>query len=226
MGVCIRTGANLILDLPQFFWRHLVGQKFTLDDFYEIEIKLVNNLKQMLQQTESEFEQNEHFWTTILSDGVQVDLRPDGSTKRVQYNEVTKFVSETILARLRESQPQYSAIKRGIAKIIPWSLLNIVTSKELEIWVCGKPHVDIDLLRRHTKYQGGSDAYNEEHPVVKNFWLFLASLREDERQKFIKFCWGQERIPANDEAFVSQNVRFMIKPAPKTDKKKQPLDQD
>jgi hypothetical protein len=40
MGVCIRTGANLILDLPQFFWKQLVGQKITLDDLYEIESKL------------------------------------------------------------------------------------------------------------------------------------------------------------------------------------------
>ena len=174
----------------------------------------------MLAQCEDEFDCNELFWTTTLSDGVQIDLRPKGSTTRVLYSEVKDYVSETIMARLRESQLQYNAIKRGIAKVIPPSLFNIVTAKELEIWVCGRNNVDIDLLRRHTKYQGGSDAYSEDHPVIKNFWLFLGSLREDERQKFIKFCWGQERIPANDEAFVSQNVRFMIKPAPKQDKKK------
>ena len=70
MGVCIRTGANLILDLPQLFWKQLVGQKVTLDDLYEIEIKLVNHLKQMLLQTEEDFNTNEVFWTTNLSEGV------------------------------------------------------------------------------------------------------------------------------------------------------------
>jgi hypothetical protein len=44
------------------------------------------------------------------------------------------------------------------------------------------------------------------------FWQFLRELREDEKQKFIKFCWGQERIPANDGDFTRNNVRFMIKP--------------
>ena len=83
------------------------------------------------------------------------------------------YVSEVIKARLKESQLQYNAIKRGIAKHIPPSLFNIVTAKELEIWVCGRNNVDIDLLRHHTKYQGGSDAYSEEHAVIKNFWLFL-----------------------------------------------------
>lgn len=39
-------------------------------------------------------------------------------------------------------------------KIIPEALLNMVTYNELETWVCGKSIVDMDLLRRHTKYGG------------------------------------------------------------------------
>jgi hypothetical protein len=85
-----------------------------------------------------------------------------------------------------------------------------VTSKELEIWVCGKNTIDIDLLMRHTSYSG---AYKIDHPVIQTFWKMLRECREDEKQKFIKFCWGQERIPANDQSFTSQNVRFMIKQA-------------
>jgi len=53
-----------------------------------------------------------------------------------------------------ESRPQLQAIKRGISKIIPASLLNIVTSKELEVWVCGRNIIDVELLKRHTQYGG------------------------------------------------------------------------
>lgn len=81
-------------------------------------------------------------------------------------------------------------------------MLNIVTSKELEVWVCGRNIIDVDLLQRHTEYGGkGEGDYNENTPLIKMFWKFMHSLREDEKQKFIKFCWGQERIPANDEEF-------------------------
>jgi hypothetical protein len=76
-----------------------------VDDLCEIEIKLVKNLKEMLMQTQEEFESNEVFWTTILSDGSQLDLRPNGATTRVQYADVEQYVRETIEARLRESQP-------------------------------------------------------------------------------------------------------------------------
>jgi len=83
------------------------------------------------------------------------------------------------------------AIKRGISKIVPVSLLNIVTSKELEIWVCGRNIIDVDLLKRHTQYGGsGEGDYDETSPVIKLFWKLLASMREDEKLLFIKFCWG------------------------------------
>lgn len=75
-----------------------------------------------------------------------------------------------IHTRLRESQAQYQAIKRGISKMIPKSLLNIVTSKELEVWVCGKNVVDVELLQRHTKYSG---QYDKEHPVIERFWQMM-----------------------------------------------------
>ena len=29
----------------------------------------------------------------------------------------------------------------------------------------------------------------------------------------MKFCWGQERLPANDEEFERTQTRFMIKPS-------------
>lgn len=103
------------------------------------------------------------------------------------YKDVQQYVTETIEMRLKESLPQYNAIKRGISKIIPCSLFNIVTAKELEIWVCGKSSVDIDLLMRHTSYSG---TYNIDHPVIQNFWTMVKQCTKEERQKFIKFCWG------------------------------------
>jgi len=145
-------------------------------------------------------------------------LKPDGANTILKYEEIEEYVRAVIETRLKESQLQYQAIKRGIAKIIPKSLLNIMTSKELEIWVCGKNIIDVELLSRHTKYSG---EYEVEHPVMKMFWRMMNEMLESDRQKFIKFCWGQERIPPNDASFSAQNVRMMIKMAPKTETQEQ-----
>lgn len=41
MGVCIRTGVNLILDLPQMVWKQLVDQRVVLDDLIEVDYRFV-----------------------------------------------------------------------------------------------------------------------------------------------------------------------------------------
>jgi Ubiquitin-protein ligase len=66
------------------------------------------------------------------------------------------------------------------------------------------------LLQRHTRYSGG---LNEDSPRVKFLWQVLKELSETEKLRFVKFCWGQERLPANDEEFERTQTRFMIKPA-------------
>ena len=39
----------------------------------------------------------------MLSDGSQVDLKPKGSQIKVKYEELSDYIGETIMARLRES---------------------------------------------------------------------------------------------------------------------------
>jgi hypothetical protein len=73
MGVCIRTGANMMLDLSQIIWKRLVGQKITLDNLQEIEKKFVDKMNHFLTISESEFNQTELFWTTILTDNSEIE---------------------------------------------------------------------------------------------------------------------------------------------------------
>ena len=98
------------------------------------------------------------------------------------------------MAKMKESQLQCKAIKRGISKIVPEALLNLVTHKELETWICGKKDVDIELLQRHTKYGGENKTtgydISEGSDLIKWFWEALTEFSNQDRLKFIKFCWG------------------------------------
>lgn len=48
---------------------------------------------------------------------------------------------------------------------------------------------------------------------MKYLWEVLKELSDTEKLRFVKFCWGQERLPANDEEFERTQTRFMIKPS-------------
>ncbi len=108
----------------------------------EIEKKFLEKMNRLLTVSEAEFKQNEVPWTTTLCDGTEVELKQG----LVSYDERVEYVRQSIKAKLQESRLQCLAIKRGISKIIPSSIFNIVTSKELETWICGKNHIDLDLL--------------------------------------------------------------------------------
>ena len=73
---------------------------------------------------------------------------------------------------------------------MPQAFLNIGTYEELETWVCGQRKVDIELLKRHANYSGNDPDYRADSKLIKMFWQFLEEISEDERQRFIKFCWG------------------------------------
>jgi len=78
----------------------------------------------------------------------------------------------------------------------------------MELYVCGKQIPDFNMLKRHTEYHG---EYNENHPLIKWFWKILFSMTDAEKLRFVKFCWGQERLPATDDQFEITQTRFMIK---------------
>ncbi len=90
-----------------------------------------------------------------------------------------------------------------------------MTYKELERLVCGKKTVDIEMLRSHTKY---TLDINEQTARCKWLWEILNEISDDDKVKFIKFCWGQERLPPTNEEYDKMQVQFTIKPY--IDKKK------
>lgn len=92
---------------------------------------------------------------------------------------------------------------------IPSHYLDVINERDLELQVCGKNTPDLELLKRHTKYSG---SLTIDSGLIKMFWNTLENFREDDKLRFIKFCWCQERLPANDEEFIRRNTRFMIKP--------------
>ena len=89
-----------MLDLSQMIWKRLVGQKITIDNLLEIEKKFVDRMNQLLVMSESEFNQNELLWTTVLSDNQEIELKQGGSSIPVAYTDRVEYVKLSIKAKL------------------------------------------------------------------------------------------------------------------------------
>jgi hypothetical protein len=214
MACSVRTSTHFSMDLAPLFWKKLVGEKVGIEDLDEID-KRATDLLRIIEGCPSKevFDQEigrSLYFVTTLSDGSTVELKKNGSRLKVSYADRLEFIRRSIDARLQEFSLQVQAIREGVAKLVPSPWLNIVSGADLEVMICGRPTVDIELLRKHTKYAGGLD---ENSPRIQFFWEVIAELSTQEQLRLIKFCWGQERLPATSEEFDRYNVRFMIKPA-------------
>ncbi|CAD8163525.1 unnamed protein product [Paramecium octaurelia] len=211
MAIAIRTATHFSLDLPSIFWKQIVGEKITFEDIEQIDATMCNLINFMQECPESTFEENIfENWVTLRTDKSVQELKENGSKIPVKYEERLEYINKLIEVKCTESELQCESLIKGLIKIIPSPLLNWVSAEDLELWVCGRPIVDVDLLKRHTRYSGD---LNENSDRIKFFWEALYELSEQEKLRFIKFCWGQERLPANDEEFDRNQIRFMIKPS-------------
>ena len=56
-------------------------------------------------------------------------------------------------------------------------LLKLFTWMELEILVCGRPEIDIEVLRNHTEYRG----FRRTDPTIRYFWYACRAQRMRQR---------------------------------------------
>ncbi|KAH9090129.1 hypothetical protein Ae201684P_014881 [Aphanomyces euteiches] len=218
MGCCLRTGVHLPLRIAPIIWKCLVQQPLTLIDLKQIDQSLHDSL--LCLQSDPNLLESLTF-TTSLSDGTFVELVKDGADKVVTKANLSEYIRLVQQVRLNECKPQVDAMLQGISKIVPLPLLPLCTWTELQQWVCGSQAIDIELLKRHTKYSAGMTV--DKNPHLEYFWRALASFSDDDRRRFINFAWGQESLPADDAEFDRTRTRLLIKPPPATDKSQDSL---
>jgi len=201
MGVALRTGETLNIDLPSLLWKQLLGEKVTLADLEAIDKLCVQALSHLQDASREKFDSlSVDKFTTLLSNGKEVEVKPNGRSIPVLYENRYEFVDLNVSTRLHESDQQVRAIRKGLNSIVPANMLSLFSSFDLEMLVCGNPEIDVDLLRKHTHYQGIS----AHTPLVKNMWRVLDSFNTHERQMFIRFVWGRSRLPLTESDWTQQ----------------------
>jgi len=210
-GCCLRTSVRFPLELCRPVWKALVGEELTASDLYSVDAACMDALA-FIEHTSDEdaLAALAQPFTTKLSDGTLVELKEQGEDQLVTVANRREYVRLVVAARLVESQAQVEAIRRGLAQIVPLQLLNLLTARELELLICGRTSIDVDLLRRHTVYSG----VDASAPHIQLFWQVLQQMDQHQRRLFIRFSWAQERLPLDDAEFQRTHTRLLIKPSP------------
>lgn len=148
-------------------------------------------------------------FTVMSSAKEEVELVPGGKHVRVTWDDKEAYAHAVASYRLSEFKPVCDDIARGVATILPSATLGLFTWREFLTLVCGKPTVDVDLLRRRTIYGDGCQATD---PHIAFFWDVLGDFTDEQKSSFLRFVWGRSRLPTHAADFTQD---FKISGLPK-----------
>jgi len=195
MGIALRTSNTLNLDLPSMVWKQLLDEEVDQSDLEAVDKLCIQALTELsnLNQQKFDYLVMEKF-TTLTSDGKEVELKPNGKEIPVTFEMRDEFVRLSVQYRLHEGDQHIRAIKKGLHAIVPANMLSLFSGYDLELMVCGNPMVDLKVLRKHTQYRHISAGST----LIKNLWKCLESFNMEERQLFLRFVWGRSRLPVSE----------------------------
>jgi ubiquitin-protein ligase E3 A len=123
----------------------------------------------------------------------KVELVPGGSSILVTKHNKKYFVELVVEWHLDKSiASAFAEFKQGFYSVASGSSLVLFNHHELELLVCGLPHLDFHALQNATVYEGG---YGPDHPTVRAFWNTVHSLTVEEKKRLLSFVTGCDRAP-------------------------------
>uniref|UniRef100_A0A3Q3VWY8 E3 ubiquitin-protein ligase HERC2 n=1 Tax=Mola mola TaxID=94237 RepID=A0A3Q3VWY8_MOLML len=191
LGIAIRTGSPLSLNLAEPVWKQLAGMNLTIADLSEVDKDFIPGLMYIRdnEATSEEFEAMTLPFTVPNASGQDIQLSSKYS--HITLENRAEYVRLAINYRLHEFDEQVSAVREGMARVVPVPLLSLFTGYELETMVCGSPDIPLHLLKSVATYKG----VEPTSALIQWFWEVMESFSNTERSLFLRFVWGRTRLP-------------------------------
>ncbi|XP_072386929.1 E3 ubiquitin-protein ligase HERC2 [Diabrotica undecimpunctata] len=206
MGIAIRTGSPLSLNLAEPVWKQLAGIELTPADLTEIDRDYVPGLLCIRDMAPEEplFQNLEMPFSTPSSCGTDVHLST--RYKRITFENRLEYVRLALNFRLHEFDEQVKAVRDGMSRVVPVPLLSLFSGYELETMVCGSPDIPLTLLKSVATYKG----IDSSAPLIQWFWEVMEEFTNQERSLFLRFVWGRTRLPRTIADFRGRDFVIQI----------------
>ena len=194
-GLALYNTVLLDVRFPMAVYRKLLGHSLGLEDMVDEEIK--NGLQALLDYEGDDVEDIfclsfEVTWNSLGMEK-RVELKPGGASIPVTSSNKEEYVLLYVKWLLVDSiKEQWEAFESGVMHVLDGSSLDLLRPDELERLVVGDSDLDFEALQANTQYEGG---YDENSPVVQNFWKFCKEADTDTQLRLLKFATGSPKAP-------------------------------
>ncbi|XP_055695916.1 probable E3 ubiquitin-protein ligase HERC2 [Lutzomyia longipalpis] len=206
MGIAVRTGSPLSLNLAEPVWRQLSGEILRPADLTEIDRDYVAGLLCIRDMDDDPkvFDTLELPFATPSAKGHEISL----STRYIKITPQNRheYIKLALSYRLHEFDEQVKAVRDGMSKVIPVPLLSLFSASELQAMVCGSPDIPLGLLKSVASYKGVEATSN----LVTWFWEVMEEFSNQERSLFLRFVWGRTRLPRTIADFRGRDFVLQV----------------
>lgn len=206
MGIAIRTGSPLSLNLAEPVWKQLAGMPLTLADLTEIDRDYIPGLLCIRDMGAEDKELNTLDMPFSIPSSAGVDVPLSSCYRKITHANKHEYIRLALNYRLHEFDEQIQAVREGMAKVIPVPLLSLFSGYELETMVCGSPDIPLNLLKSVATYKG----VDAGSPLVQWFWEVMEEFSNQERSLFLRFVWGRTRLPRTIADFRGRDFVLQI----------------
>lgn len=201
IGIAIRSGSPINLQLAPPVWKQISGQPLTMQDLSEIDTDYMQGLVFIRENPEAFVGID---FAAPSASGKDMKLHP--SVTQVTMENYQDYFRLAIHMRLHEFDVQTQAVREGMSRVIPVPLLNLFTGIEIETLVCGSPEISIELLKSVTTYKG----IEPTAPLARWFWEVMEAFNTTERSLFLRFVWGRTRLPRTTADFRGRDFVLQV----------------
>ncbi|XP_064637694.1 E3 ubiquitin-protein ligase HERC2-like isoform X2 [Lineus longissimus] len=204
LGIAIRTGSPLSLNLAEPVWKQLAGMPISVGDLTEVDKDYVPGLMCIKDMDDEALAQADMPFSTPSAASHEVQL----SSKYVKIipENRSEYIRQALNYRLHEFDDQVRWVREGMTRVVPVPLLSLFTGYELETMVCGSPDIPLSLLKSVATYKGIDAA----SPLVQWFWDVMEDFSNSERSLFLRFVWGRTRLPRTIADFRGRDFVLQV----------------
>nr|CAD7427832.1 unnamed protein product [Timema monikensis] len=240
MGIAIRTGSPLSLNLAEPVWKQLAGMTLTPADLTEVDRDYVPGLLCIrdMEPDDKVFHTLEMPFSTPSAYGNDVPLST--RYRRIMPENRLEYVKLALNYRLHEFDEQVKAVKEGMARVVPVPLVSLFSGYELQTMVCGSPDIPLALLKSVATYKERRVRVKLNRrctlPVIEHlplshtgtgttslvtgveassalvqwFWDVMEEFTNQERSLFLRFVWGRTRLPRTIADFRGRDFVLQV----------------
>jgi hypothetical protein len=205
MGVAMRSGEPLALDIHPSVWYALLGGTVTHPVGPEDANLFISNVQivSRYNSTRDYYDSDEEsfFEMQILGGGdtpVPVSAVNKNMTCEEYRSALLKFANQEIAAAV-------SCVRQGLLKVVPAAALFSLSWRQLQTNVCGSSSFTFDDLEPFLTTQQGAAISDSAFTMLKNV---LRSFTPQELSMFLRFCTGLLRLPVDAKSRKGFNINL------------------